>query len=156
MANDPRARTRGKLVPKAPLPYISRRALRRVRNPLPAPTQCPYCDGPVELVANDAIYGRPFGDWPYAYHCAPCGAMVGLHPETDIPLGTLANRDLREARVTNKQLFHRIKEQMGFTRSSAYLWLARKMGIDPNECHFGWFDIETCKKAGDICRRNLK
>lgn len=156
MGIDPRAKSQEKLKPPAPLPYISRRALQRVRNALPPPTACPYCQGSVALVNNRHIYGRECGDWPYAYHCAPCDALVGLHPDTDIPLGTMANHELRAARVTNKRHFHNFMAKMGFTRSSAYLWLARSMGIDREECHFGWFDLEACKRAGDICKRHLK
>lgn len=156
MAIDPRAKSKGRLKPPAPLPYLSRRALQRVRNALPPPTSCPYCGGPALLVRNDVIYGKLYGTWPYAYHCAPCDALVGLHPDTDIPLGTMANQALRSARVTNKRHFHDFMEKMGLTRSSAYLWLARSMGIDREVCHFGWFDIEACKRAGDICRSHLK
>src|SRR5690606_31465936 len=95
---DPRAYSEGKLVPPAPLPYISRQALHRVKDWMPPPSCCPYCGGPVRLVKNCEIYrGRAYGAWPYAYWCQPCDAFVGLHPETDLPLGTLADRELREA-----------------------------------------------------------
>jgi hypothetical protein len=33
------------------------------------------------------------------------------------------------------------------TRDEAYAGLAKHMGLDLEECHFGWFDIEQCKKA---------
>ena len=156
MAIDPRANSPEKLVPPPPLPLISRRALQRVRNPLPAPEACPYCNGQVRLVSNDAIYGKLYGDWPYAYLCAPCDAMVGLHPGTDIPLGTLANRVLRRARSISKQLFHHTKERYGFTRSQAYEWLALQMQIPLGECHFGWFDLAQCDQAAEICKGVLR
>lgn len=55
----------------------SRSATARVRNPLPAPTICPHCAAGVELVGNERIYGRPFGDWPWSFLCTGCGAYVG-------------------------------------------------------------------------------
>ncbi|MCU9949828.1 DUF3268 family zinc-finger domain-containing protein [Pseudomonas sp. PDM13] len=152
MPIDPRANSAEKLVPPAPLPLVSRAALRRVRDAMPPPTACPYCEGPVALVCNSEIYGREFGAWPYAYRCVPCDAMVGLHPATDLPLGTLANKQLRAARATNKQLFHRVKDRFGFTRSQAYEWLALQMGIPKAECHFGWFDLARCAQAGAVCK----
>ncbi|MFG8677889.1 zinc-finger-containing protein [Pseudomonas aeruginosa] len=86
---DPRANSPEKLVPPAPLPHVSRGALKRIKHPQPIPTGCPHCGGLVRLVSNRVIYGREYGDWPYAYACTGtgCGAYVGLHPDTDVPLG---------------------------------------------------------------------
>lgn len=145
---DPRAESLDKLVPEDPLPYVSRRALKRVKNPLPVPKVCPYCNGPVALVENSAIYwGKSYGEWPYAFLCRPCDAYVGLHPDTDIPLGTLANKDLREDRKWAKSLFHKLMDERGWDRTAMYEWLAGEMKIPVGECHFGWFDNESCFKA---------
>lgn|GEM_PF-343939 len=155
---DPRANSPEKIsLPQAPwypLPYISRRALKRVKDPLPAPETCRYCgpEFPVSLVNNEEIYGREYGDWPYAYLCANCDSYVGLHPGTDLPVGTLANRALREARKTNKAVFHSMMKRLGMSRTSAYETLAHELGIPPAECHWGWFDLERCDKAGQICQ----
>lgn len=148
---DPRANSAERLVAPAPLPHISRKALKRVKNPLPAPTNCRYCGGHVELINNSRIYGREYGEWPFAYRCEDCNAYVGLHPSTDIPLGTLATAQLRKDRNTSKDLFHKVKEARGFSRSLAYEWLAGKMGIPVAQCHFGWFDQDECAKAVGIC-----
>ncbi|AFV50654.1 hypothetical protein G169_gp41 [Pseudomonas phage AF] len=130
MATDPRGNSSEKLVPPSPLPLVSRSAIRRVKDWLPPPTCCPYCNGPVALVNNSEIYrGKSYGDWPYAYWCKPCDAMVGLHPFTDLPLGTLADRDLREARKDAKQIWQTIQSAEGWTRSQAYAWLAKQMQI---------------------------
>ncbi len=137
----------------APLPHVSRRALRRVKNPVPVPTRCPYCAGSVELASNAAVYGREYGAWPYLYLCRPCDAYVGLHPDTDIPLGTLADRELREARKASKALFFDALEQHGIDRTEAYRRLAEAMGIPVGECHFGWFTLERCRQASAILLR---
>lgn len=136
-----RAASPEKLPPTPPLPYISRRALRRVKDALPPPETCPYCGGPVRLVENSEIYrGRSYGDWPYAYRCGPCDARVGLHPGTDLPLGTLANAELRSLRVEAKAQWQRVVQGRGWGRSQGYKWLAEEMGIPAAECHFGHFD----------------
>ncbi|WP_258257076.1 DUF3268 family zinc-finger domain-containing protein [Pseudomonas chlororaphis] len=126
-----------------------------MKNPLPVPTECRYCAGHVELVNNSTIYGREFGEWPYAYRCDDCGAYVGLHPSTDIPLGTLATAQLRKDRNLSKDMFHKVKERRGFTRSLAYEWLAGKMGIPVGQCHFGWFDQDECALAMGHCVDDL-
>src|SRR5574337_856173 len=67
-------------------------AVARVKSgPLNAPGICRYCKGEVKLVNNAEFYkGREYG-WPLAYYCSSCGARVGCHPGTDIPLGSLAD-----------------------------------------------------------------
>lgn len=142
---DPRAFSKEKLVAPAPLPVISRRALRKVRDRLPPPTACPYCGGPVELVANDLIYGRKYGRWPYAYLCEPCDAYVGLHPVTDLPLGTLADAETRKARKRAKEPFMRLVDaRFAGDRVAAYAWLAEQLRIDPRLCHFAMFSADRC------------
>lgn len=140
--NDP-----AKIKPPAPLPHVSRRALKRVRDVIAPPSECRFCSGPVALVSNAEIYGREYGDWPYAYLCQPCDAYVGLHPNTDLPLGTLADRPLREARKKAKDAFHTWMRHRRLTRSAAYRALAAAMNIKESDCHFGMFDTEQCQAA---------
>lgn len=137
------------------LPFESdKKALSKVKNKLPIPTHCNCCidngnsiTDNIVLVENKEIYGRNYGDWPWIYLCKECRAYVGLHPYTHIPLGTLADKELREARKTSKSYFE-ILHKSGFkSRSEAYKMLAQKMGIPTEECHFGWFDIERCMLA---------
>jgi hypothetical protein len=130
----------------------SRTATARVGNPLPVPTACPFCKGPVTLVENDVIYGRHFGEWPWAYDCRPCDAYVGLHPFTAIPLGTLATREIRNARQQAKAVFNPRWMNGGMTRSAAYAWLAQALGIaDVEQCHIGWFDVAQCRRVVEVC-----
>lgn len=129
----------------------SRRAIERVKNPLPAPEVCPHCGGKVEVVGNAEIYGgKPMGEWPWAYLCRDCGAYVGMHPYTPIPLGTLATEALRRARVQAKQPFETWRTTRNIDRTQAYATLAGKMGIPVEECHFGWFDQARCDQAKTI------
>lgn len=153
---DPRANSPEKLVPTPPLPMISRGALRRVKDCLPVPCSCPYCGGPVTLTSNAAIYGSEYGRWPYVYLCKPCDAYVGLHPATDLPLGTLANAQLRNARKTSKSAFHALMERRDMKRGDAYAWLSGRMGIPKAEAHFGMFDLERCRAAYRVCMQALR
>lgn len=126
----------------------SRTATARVTGALPVPTICPNCGCAVRLVGNEAIYGRPFGDWPWAYKCddEKCHSYVGLHPFTNIPLGTLADAVTREARKSAKAAFNPLWQSRRMTRKQAYAWLARALRIeDVNTCHIGWFGVEQCR-----------
>lgn len=134
--------------------------VRMVKNPLPVPTVCPHCQGTVGLYNNRKVYnGREYGKWPYVYLCenVTCGAHVGLHPETDIPLGTLATDAIRQARQMAKSSFNDLWEGGGpmESRSAAYEWLAGKMGVETEKCHIGWFDEEQCDRVIDFCDEYL-
>ena len=153
MPIDPRANAPERIAAPAPLPHVSRRALKRVNNPLPAPTECRYCGDVVELVRNSEIYnGRSYGDWPFAYLCSGCHAYVGLHPDTDIPLGTLADSELRSVRNRSKAVFHKHIGDTGMGRTQAYRWLAEQMQIDVGVCHFGWFEQADCERTEAIVK----
>ena len=151
-SRDQRYRSIAKIVPPFPLPHVSRASLRRVKDPLPIPTVCPFCNGRVVLDSNDAIYrGRRYGDWPYVYMCAQdCDAYVGLHPHTDLPLGYLADRATRDARKEAKELFFIWKDAMGYgrdQRTQAYQKLSQMTDIPVAECHFAMFDVHRCNLA---------
>lgn len=149
---DQRYRRLEKITPPYPLPYVSRASLRRIANPLARPHQCPFCEGEVALDSNDVIYrGKRYGDWPYVYHCAgECDAYVGLHPNTDVPLGYIADRATRDARKEAKELFFAWQDLMGYgkkERSKSYQILAEAMGIEIAVCHFAMFDVDMCNLA---------
>jgi len=134
-------------------------ASKNAKNPLPAPEHCRYC-GPrwsAFIGHHEEVYnGRSYGDWPYVYLCENCGAYVGLHPFTDIPLGTMADEGLRRARKNNKQRFNLMMKASGMKRGEAYEWLSGAMGIPVVECHWAWFEIEQCEKAGKLCSERGK
>ncbi|MDE2472755.1 MAG: hypothetical protein KGL35_29540 [Bradyrhizobium sp.] len=119
-------------------------------NPLPVPTKCQYCGGDVDVVKNSAIYGKEYGEWPWAYLCRGCKAYVGMHPFTGIPLGTLADAPTREARMRAKDAFNPLWQSERMTRREAYAWLAAQLGIALDTCHVGWFDIATCERVVEI------
>lgn len=139
--------------PKSPW-NPSKSALARVKDPLPVPTCCRYCNGSVRIVGHAAIYhGRTYGEWPWVYRCEDCEARVGMHPFTNLPLGTLADDDLREVRNRCKKPFERIWEGRSplMGRTQAYRWLAEQLGKSIAECHFGLFEADDCERAERLC-----
>ena len=124
-------------------------AVKRVLNPLPIPTKCYLCEGTrITLERNSVVYnGKEYGDWPYIYLCNDCRAYVGLHPETNIPLGTLADEEIRQARKLCKDPFEKLWRSGKMTRNEAYKALAAYFRIEKEECHFAWFTAEMCYEA---------
>ena len=123
-------------------------AVKRVKNALPIPKNCNCCKSKkIRIVHHSEIYGSEKGKWPWVYFCDTCHAYVGLHPYTHIPLGFLADKKTREARMKCKRPFEVLFKEMGMARADAYQTLADELGIKKESCHFGWFDISMCKKA---------
>lgn len=122
-------------------------AVRRVKDALPAPKSCTFCKGEVAIVHHNDIFGRACGDWPWVYACQSCDARVGMHPQTNIPLGTLADHELREVRKRAKAPFQLLHESGLMSRREAYQALADELSIPVNTCHFGWFNLKQCELA---------
>jgi hypothetical protein len=76
---------------------------------------------------------------------------VGTHRGTDEPLGTLANRLLRQRRAETHVKFDRFWKKRRMSRTAAYHWLGKKLGIPKKFAHIGYFDIQTCEETIQIC-----
>ena len=118
---------------------------------------CNYCNNEAELVNGDVIYPhRPdLYEFKY-YYCADDEAWVGCHRGTTKPLGRLANAELRQAKQDAHVAFDRLWRATtpagSFDRKGAYLWLAQHLGIERNDCHIGYFDVEQCQRVVEVCR----
>jgi len=131
----------------------------RTANEAPRLVLCQYCNRPAELQNQDdkSLYGgRNFGP---IWVCKPCQAWVGCHPRTTIPLGTLADKQLRAARIAAHAAFDPVwqrrqvlkKTTKNESRDAAYKWLAQRLGINESRCHIALFDLETCAQVIVIC-----
>ena len=76
--------------------------------------------------------------------CTHCKAWVGCHPRTTTPLGRLANAELRKAKMAAHEAFDPLWRSGELSRSEAYAWLARTLGVSPANCHIGMFDVDGC------------
>ena len=126
---------------------------------------CPYCSREARLVDSAAIYPHSYGP---IYLCKPCDAYVGVHPGTEKPLGTLANRPLRVARMKTHAVLdplwkeaYRLYPKLDLkgmatvrriARSRTYAWLAQELGISTDECHVGMFSQAMCVLAQMACK----
>lgn len=118
---------------------------------------CPYCDRQPELVTGAKIYPhRPDLFAKKFWLCAPCDAYVGCHPpagrkgkggvgDGSVPLGRLANAELRRAKQAAHAAFDPLWRSGEMSRSEAYAWLASALGISGENCHIGMFGVEGCR-----------
>lgn len=128
---------------------------------------CAYCQQPARfLPSSEMLYhGRDFGP---AYFCKADDAWVGCHPGTGKPLGRLANKELRQAKMAAHSAFDPIWKAIfqrkhaadptykkHHARGGRYKALALALGIKSTECHIGMFDVATCRRVVEICKAGL-
>lgn len=114
------------------------------------PRECNLCGGKVIYVSNEEIYGRTYGSG-WCYLCTKCGSYTGTHrPRPHDALGLLADRRMRKGKVMCHMLFDAhwqpCKKKHKY-RNMMYAWLAAQLHIPMEECHFGYFDIDTLLEA---------
>jgi ssDNA-binding Zn-finger/Zn-ribbon topoisomerase 1 len=116
------------------------------------PPPCPYCGSqPVLKYSND---GRPpvwvCAGWP------TCDAKVGVHPDTTVPLGTLANYELRLARIRAHDALDKLWAHNRLSRQHAYNELAEFLGLTLEQAHIGLFDLALCEATAAFARIRLR
>ncbi len=82
------------------------------------------------------------------YWCKDCDAYVGCHNNTTKPLGTMANRELRQwRRRAHRHIDIIWKGVHKRKRGKVYMVLEEIFG---REIHIGESDIDTCKAIINI------
>jgi len=122
--------------------------------PYPVPTICDFCGSPVIFTSNAEIYGKEYGSGK-CYKCTSCDSYVGVHENTLIPLGRLANKELRKLKKQCHNMFDPIwnnNNNKYINREQAYGRLANLLGIPASDCHFGWFDKDMLLRCLDIMK----
>lgn len=105
------------------------------------------CGCKTEFVDSKIIYhGKSYG---MIYFCKNCGGYVGVHPGTNIPLGTCADK---ETKILRMKAHKAIENKFGDNKNKAYKWLQSTMGLKKENAHIGLFDKEQCQKVIELCR----
>lgn len=128
---------------------------------------CQYCDKPAQLVTGKAIYPhRPDLSEKRFWQCGRCKAYVGCHPparangkggqgDGTVPLGRLANAELRAAKQAAHEAFDPLWRSGEMTRREAYAWLAEQLGIKGSLCHIGEFDVAQCQAVTEAVWKRM-
>ena len=114
--------------------------------------RCPYCGRFVKLRKGSELFG-PNARIKKVYVCSNypvCDAYVSADSKGK-PMGTLANKGLRELRVQAHKSFDRLWRSGYMTREWAYKWLSVRLGINERHCHIGQFGEERCEETIELC-----
>ena len=119
--------------------------------------RCPYCGSPVIFRSADGIYhDNSKGMMLYvSSHYHQCDAYVRVHAGTKIPVGSLANHELRTLRRTAHQYFDQLHQSGYMSKQDAYQWLADLISAPLSEAHIGHLGEYYCKQVIEESRRLL-
>ena len=73
-----------------------------------------------------------------------CDAYVRVQKGTTIPLGTVANRELRELRAEAHRQFDKLFLRGYMSKHDAYQWLGGILGVPANQAHIGKLSVLAC------------
>ena len=105
---------------------------------------CPYCNKEARWCDNTEKYGKRYGRSYMCYWCKDCDAYVGCHNNTKEPLGTMANKELRQWRMKVHAKIDPLWKSGKFTRKEVYKKISEIIG---KRYHTGGSDIEQCKQV---------
>jgi len=120
---------------------------------------CPYCEIDAELTSSAKLYGGKY--YGMIWLCGQCKASVGVHKNTTEPLGTLANRKLKDLRRKAHLVFDPLwktkadREKISKTkaREAGYRWLSEQLGITLKKCHIGEMREKDCLRVISLCQQ---
>ena len=122
---------------------------------------CRYCGARAALRPSSVVYGEHTKNDGYLYICdryPKCDAYVGAHQKSRLPMGTLANGDLRHKRIEAHKVFDRMWRSGLMTKGQAYKWIQTKFYLNEKQAHIGMFSEYMCNQLIAACNemyRNL-
>lgn len=115
---------------------------------LPVPESCDNCASlNIAYSTVSKEFANRLNAWPNIWVCKDCGASIGCHPNTNLPLGKMAGPQTRKLRIKAHAAFDPIWQTGLMRRDQAYAWLARQLGIGVLVCHISWLTQDHLKKA---------
>ena len=118
---------------------------------------CPYCGSPIVLRSAAGIYKHD-GEGTMLYVCSKypeCDAYVRVYPGTKIPMGSLANKDLRFLRIEAHRYFDQLYQTGIMSKNEAYGWLAGMLQAPLSQAHIGYLGEYYCRQVIEECGRIL-
>ena len=89
-------------------------------------------------------------------HYPQCDAYVRVHAGTKIPVGSLANHELRTLRRTAHRYFDQLHQSGYMSKQDAYQWLADLICAPLSEAHIGYLGEYYCRQVIEESRMLLK
>lgn len=117
--------------------------------------RCPYCGSLASKRPASDIYGKdaPKNKFLYVCDCYPkCNSYVAA-TEKGLPMGTLANEELRRKRIAAHRALDRIWKKGIMSKAQVYIWLQSRLNMTEKQMHIGNFGEYYCNRVIYECNR---
>jgi len=120
--------------------------------------RCSYCGSPALLKPASEVFqdAKRTGHVYVCSHYPKCNSYVGVHPGTKIPMGTLADPELRRKRILAHQVFDSIWKNGVMSRNQAYHWLADTLCLNERQTHIAQFGTYLCDRVIEESQKVLR
>ena len=128
--------------------YWEEPTMKKKRAQSAAP-RCPYCGSHSVLRSADGIY-RCNDKNTMLYVCSrypACDSYVRVHPGTKIPVGSMANRELRALRNEAHRNFDQLHKTGLMSKEDSYHWLASILAAPLGQAHIGYLGEYYCRQV---------
>ncbi len=105
------------------------------------------CGNKPVFMDSKKIYGKSYG---MVYYCPFCKEYVGVHNGTNIPLGTIADKETKKYRM---QAHNLLEAKFGKNKTKAYKWIRKTMHLSNENAHIGKFDKDDCIRLIELINR---
>ena len=103
--------------------------------------ECPECGAPMALRPSRFKEGGVY----YACTVEGCSGAHGAHPD-GTPLGKPADQATKKMRIAAHAEFDKLWQRGGMSRTKAYAWMQKALGLSKDEAHIANFDSDTCTR----------
>ena len=115
--------------------------------------KCPYCGSQALLRPASVVHEHTIPGEEVCARFPVCNAYVSAHRDSHLPMGTLADRPLRQKRRQAHITLSQLWERGLMTRKEAYRWLQVQLSLPESEAHIGHFSAYRCDQVIDLCNR---
>lgn len=139
---------------------MKRKKKRQAHEHLPGmrTMRCPYCKRPVVARSAEGIYHNN-AEGVNLLVCSgypTCDAYVRTHPGTNIPMGSLANKQLRTLRRKAHDQFNQLYQLGVMSKNDAYSWLASVLNVPKSQAHIGYLGDYYCQMVIEESQKLLE
>ena len=124
----------------------------------PSTIRCCYCGASVTLRSAEGIIPE-FKPGTMLYVCRnypACDSYVKVHPGTKLPMGSLANKELRTLRRNAHFHFDQLYSTGLMSGEEAYEWLAAQLMLPMEKAHIGQLGPYYCQQVIDESKKLLQ
>lgn len=116
---------------------------------------CPYCGAPVVRRYGRDLFGSHAKEPDALYYaCArypACNAYVSAHKNSRLPMGVLADPELRRKRILAHEAFDQLWKAGPLTKKQAYRWLQGALGVTEDLAHIACLSHYQCDRIIELC-----